>query len=187
MNTGDRRRPRRVAEMVQSHLAEALRREIDDPRLTALVITGVEVPDDLSVAHVQVRLLVGGDDQASRHAALKSLSRASARLRRGLGPTLGLRRVPALSFTYDEGLDKRRRIEELLEEIEREPKAKTTTEPTVPSWEWVGGLRERARSPTPPSRAQACCTTPMPHAVTVPIPRKPRSSLTSVMRSITWS
>lgn len=124
MSDAERRRPRRVAEIVQSYLAEALRREIDDPRLSALVITGVEVPDDLSVAHVQVRLLVGGEDARARSAALKSLVRAGARLRRGLGPTLGLRRVPALSFSYDEGLDKARRIEELLQEIEREPKGK---------------------------------------------------------------
>jgi ribosome-binding factor A len=122
--TDERRRPRRVAEIVQSLLAEALRREIDDPRLASLVITSVEVPDDLSVAHVQVRLLVGGDDQRARAAALRSLGRAGPRLRRGLGPALQLRRVPALSFSYDLGLDKARRVEELLDEIEREPKAK---------------------------------------------------------------
>ena len=116
----DARRPRRVAELLRTHLTQSLTREIDDPRLAALVVTAVEVPDDLSVAHVRVRLLVGDDDPKLRRAAVTTLDKAGSRLRRALGPRLGLRRVPELRFSYDEGHDASRRVEELLHEIAEE-------------------------------------------------------------------
>jgi len=119
----DARRPRRVAELLRLHLTQSLAREIDDPRLSSLVVTDIAVPDDLSVAHISVRLLVGDEDQKLRRAALSSLKKAAGRLRRSLAPRLGLRRVPALNFNYDTGHDAARRVEELLHEIAREPGA----------------------------------------------------------------
>lgn len=113
----DARRPKRVAELLRAHLTDALTRELGDPRLSALVVTTVEVPDDLSSAHIGVRLLVGDDDPKLRRAALSTLSKVSSRLRRSLGPRLGLRRVPELRFSYDAGHDATRRVEELLREI----------------------------------------------------------------------
>jgi ribosome-binding factor A len=121
--TNDGRRGRRVAELLRAHLADALRREIDDPELSELVITGVEVTDDLSVARIAVRLLAG-DDEPKRRRVLKHLHRAGGRLRRAVAPRLELRRAPELSFSYDSGHDATRRVEELLAEIEREPKAR---------------------------------------------------------------
>jgi ribosome-binding factor A len=95
-------------------------RDVGDPRLSSLVVTEVEVTDDLTLARVQVRLLVGDDDAARRKAALSALERVKARLRRGLGPVLRLRRVPDLSFSYDVRPDVVHHVEEILAEIERE-------------------------------------------------------------------
>jgi ribosome-binding factor A len=122
--TGDNRRARRVAELLRSHLVDALARDVADPRLSSLVVTGVDVPDDLSLARIHVRLLVGDADPERRRAALKALGRVAPRLRRGLAPRLGLRRVPELSFDYDTGHDATERVEELLREIAREPQGK---------------------------------------------------------------
>jgi ribosome-binding factor A len=119
----DGRRGRRVAELLRSRLSEALRREIDDPELGELVLTSVEVTDDLSVARIGVRLLVGDEDEKKRRRVLKHLHRAGGRLRRAVAPRLELRRAPELHFAYDSGHDAARRVEELLREIEREPKA----------------------------------------------------------------
>lgn len=116
--TGDGRRGKRVAELVRAHLAELLRREVDDPRLAALVITSVEVTDDLMSARVGVRVLVGDEDPKVRSNVLKSLSRGAGRLRRLIAPRLELRRSPELRFHYDAGHDASRRVEELLHEIE---------------------------------------------------------------------
>jgi ribosome-binding factor A len=114
---GDGRRAQRVAHALREYVTEALSREIGDPRLLAVVVTEVTVPDDLSIARVGVRLLSGDDDPERRKAALKALRGAAARMRRGLAPRLGLRRVPELEFSYDTGHDASRRVEELLREI----------------------------------------------------------------------
>ena len=111
------RRPRRVAEGIRSVLSTLIARELADPRLTALVITSVEVPPDLGLAYVKVRLLVGGDEPAARQKALWTLQRAAGRLRRALAPQLRLKRVPELRFDYDTAPDDRARVEQLLQEI----------------------------------------------------------------------
>jgi len=113
-------RGRRVAETIKHHLTDALARELMDPRLANLVITDVEVPDDLGMARVLVRRLVGDDDPHGRKATLRALSRVAGRLRRSLAPRLGLKRVPELRFAYDTGLDHARRVDELLREIAEE-------------------------------------------------------------------
>lgn len=115
-------RARRVANQVRERLTTLIAREVSDPLLASVVITGVELPDDLSVAHVRARLLIGGDDPKKRKAAMASLGRAASRLRRGLGSALRLRRVPEVRFTYDTGADATQRVEELLAEIEDEAK-----------------------------------------------------------------
>jgi ribosome-binding factor A len=120
MNPSDGRRGKRVAELVRAHLSDLIRREVDDPRLAALVITNVEVSDDLTAAHIAVRLLIGDEDPKSRAAALKSLARGAGRLRRMIAPRLELRRAPELRFTYDTGHDAARRVEVLLDEIKRD-------------------------------------------------------------------
>jgi ribosome-binding factor A len=91
-------------------------------------ITRVEVPPDLSTAIVYVRHYLGGEKEAERRNALRALRSAMGRLRRGLGPALGVRRVPELRFEYDTGPDATRRIEELLQEIQTEGDARRDPE-----------------------------------------------------------
>jgi ribosome-binding factor A len=118
--TGDGRRPARVAERIRDCLAQALQRDISDPRLSLVGITRVEVPPDLSTAIVYVRHFIGDTDEQARRGALRALRSAAGRLRHGLGPALAVRRVPELRFEYDTGPDATRRIDELLHEIETE-------------------------------------------------------------------
>lgn len=122
--TGDGRRARRVAEALRAHLAAAIVREMDDPLLGSVVITGIDLPDDLGVARIHVRLLVGDDQPARRAALLRALERAAPRLRRAVVPALRLRRAPELAFDYDTGHDASHRVEALLAEIAQEPKSK---------------------------------------------------------------
>ena len=119
--TGDGRRPRRVAETLRARLVEVMRRELGDPALAALVVTDVDMPPDLTLAKVSVRLMTGDDDPRCRQAALAALARAAPRLRRMVAPSLRLRRAPELRFQYDTGHDASRRVEELLAEIAADP------------------------------------------------------------------
>jgi ribosome-binding factor A len=115
----DGRRPRRIAEAVRGYLAEELIGGLGDARLAGAVVTRVEVSPDLGYAEIQVRLMTDSDEK-TRQKVLGALARASGHLRRGLGPRLGLKRVPELRFHYDTGPDARARVDELLEEWRRE-------------------------------------------------------------------
>lgn len=109
----------RVAERVREEIARALVRDLDDPRLALAVIIRVEMPDDLSVAKILVRLASGGDDERTRKRLLAGLGAASGILRKRVGQNVGLRRAPELRFQYDEGQDASTRVEQLLYEIAR--------------------------------------------------------------------
>lgn len=119
----DGRRPKRVAERLREHLARVVVTELADPRLLGISVTHVEVTPDLGYGDVYVRVL-GATDEKGQQAVLQALGRARGRLRRDLGPALGLKRVPELRFHYDTGPDARARVEELLEEWRREQEDK---------------------------------------------------------------
>jgi ribosome-binding factor A len=112
---------------MRAYLAELMRREVDDPRLSAVVITTVEVTDDLMSARIGVRLLVGDEDPKVRAVVMKSLAKGAGRLRRLIAPRLELRRSPELRFHYDAGHDASRRVEELLSEIKAEDRTKSAS------------------------------------------------------------
>ena len=124
----DGRRTKRVAELIQRHFADVLRREVDDPRFAAVVVTGVEVSDDLLIANIGVRLLVADDDEKQRRGIIDRLRRAAPRLRRVITPRLELKRAPELRFHYDIGPDASRRVTDLLREVDDERKAATPPE-----------------------------------------------------------
>jgi len=108
----------RVAERVREEIARALMRDLGDPRLALAVVIRVEMPDDLSLARVMVRLASGGEDEAAQKRLLAGLNAASGLLRKRVGQNVGLRRAPELRFHYDAGQDASTRVEELLAEID---------------------------------------------------------------------
>jgi ribosome-binding factor A len=117
MTAGDGRRPRRVSEAIREYVAAALVQDLSDPRFSNLSITRVEVPPDLSVAWIYLRAFVEPKTERERQRLIASVGRAQGRLRRGLAPRLGMKRVPELRFQYDEGPDAQKRVEDLLDEI----------------------------------------------------------------------
>jgi ribosome-binding factor A len=112
------KRAARVAGRMQQELSAALR-GLRDPRLEGVLVSRVEMTDDLQSARVYVRREQGGDEAAVK-ASLKALGAAAGRLRHSAGHALGLRYVPELRFFYDSSLDAVNRIEELLREVKRE-------------------------------------------------------------------
>lgn len=108
------KRSTRVAGRLQEELAAAIR-ALRDPRAAGVLVSRVEVTDDLQSAKVYIRT-ESGDPKA----ALKGLGAASAKLRRDVAQALSLRYAPTLTFYYDEGPDATARIEELLREVKGE-------------------------------------------------------------------
>jgi len=114
------RRTSRVAETIRKHVAEALSRELFDPRLAGLVVTRVEISPDLSSARIFFRSLTGAPDGAARKEIERAANRAAPAFRRGIGERLATKRTPDLSFIYDEGQDALDRVAQLLGEIAKE-------------------------------------------------------------------
>ena len=112
----------RVGEQFKAALADLLAREVSDPRLAGVIVSRVELTDDLGLLTAYVRMLSGGDDEKTRGAAMRGLERASGMLRRELGSRVKTRVVPQLRFFYDEGQDRQARVDELLREIDNERK-----------------------------------------------------------------
>ena len=111
------RRQKRVGDQLMKELGVLLLREARDPRLGGVTITEVKVSPDL--AHARVYFTLMGDEQ-DKAEALQALNKASGFLRSHIARQMVLRRVPELSFEYDEAYERGQRILEILDQIERE-------------------------------------------------------------------
>ena len=112
------RRIDRIEEQFRIELSEIIEREIHDPRIGLATVIHVKVSPDLRHALVFVTVL--GND-AQRKKTLEGLRSAASYARHSLSKRLHhLKRIPELTFDYDETVEKGIRIEELLEQIKRE-------------------------------------------------------------------
>src|SRR4029079_6794226 len=114
-------RPSRVGDQIRAELASLLTREVHDPGIGFLTITSVKVSPDLQQARVYYTTI--GDDKAKRESA-RALDRATPFLRRQVGQRLRLKRVPELTFFYDESIEKGDRVERILQELKMEQAAR---------------------------------------------------------------
>ena len=111
------RRPEQVAGTIRQVVAEALARDIRDPRVGFVTVTDVLVTNDLS--HARVTMSVPGDE-AEKTRALQGLQSAAGFLRSRVARALTTRIVPELHFELDKGMEHAARIEKLLASIRRE-------------------------------------------------------------------
>lgn len=113
------KRSDRVGDLIRAELMALITRgALRDPGLAESFISDVKVSDDLRHARVYVRLLSTEVTDARREATLAGLTRAAGYIRRELGPRLRLKYHPELKFFWDENVDRARRVEALLHEIE---------------------------------------------------------------------
>src|ERR1700729_1934709 len=107
----DSTRLRRVDEAMRAVLSDAISKDLKDPRVGFVTVTGVKTSPDLRYARVYVSVL--GDDQA-REGSLDGLRSAHGYLQHRLASALSLKHTPALTFEYDDSIDRGMRISELL-------------------------------------------------------------------------
>lgn len=114
-------RLQRVADQVQRELASIIQREVKDPRLGMISVTGVEVSRDLAYADVFVTALGGAsddleNDSRDKHANVEEvLNHASGFLRSLLARELSIRTTPRLRFHYDESISRGRYMSTLID------------------------------------------------------------------------
>jgi ribosome-binding factor A len=104
-------RMRRVNEALKEIIGTALTRDIKDPRIGFVTLTGVETAADLS--HAKVFVSVYGK-KAEKDATMEGLRAARPYLQRLINDELDLRRTPNLEFVYDVTIDQGMRIQAML-------------------------------------------------------------------------
>lgn len=113
----DYQRSERVGELLTEVIADVLREDIRDPRVTAVTITAAKVTKDLRQARIYFTILGGSSE--NKDAVLVGLKSALGFIRARIGKQLKLRFVPAIEFFYDDSVDEAERIEKLLRQVKQ--------------------------------------------------------------------
>ncbi|HET6459344.1 MAG TPA: 30S ribosome-binding factor RbfA [Syntrophales bacterium] len=109
------KRANRVADLIMADISDILLREIRDPRIKSVTITGVDMTDDLRLA--KIYFVEMGQDTCDPQTKI-ALEGATGFLKRELGKRLKLRYVPDILFVCDESFAYGSRIDKLLAEIQ---------------------------------------------------------------------
>jgi ribosome-binding factor A len=112
-------RQQRIADQIQRDLAELISREVRDPRVGLVTLSGVEVSPDY--AHAKVYFSVFGSDGAQAAAGLNA---AAGHLHHLLFKRLRIHTVPRLHFVLDTSVERGFEIDRLIDEAvgRREPR-----------------------------------------------------------------
>jgi ribosome-binding factor A len=111
------KRSDRVADLLLELVSELLAREVNDPRIGAVTLTGAEVSGDLTHAKIYFNILTGSEGKAEVLAGLKS---AAGFIRGRVARQLKLRHVPTIEFVYDDTEDRAQRIDDLLQRVKKD-------------------------------------------------------------------
>ncbi len=99
----------RVADQIQRELAELIARELRDPRIGMVTLSGVEVSPDY--AHAKVYFTVIGSDA---ELAARGLNAAAGHLHNLLFKRLSIHTVPRLHFVHDESVARGFELDQLI-------------------------------------------------------------------------
>ncbi|MDD5748565.1 MAG: 30S ribosome-binding factor RbfA [Actinomycetota bacterium] len=92
------RRMNRVEQAFKQEIAEIIEREIKDPRIGFVTVTGVEISSDLR--HGKVYVSIFGNEEEIEN-TIEGLRSATGFVKRHLGERLRLRFMPELEFIHE--------------------------------------------------------------------------------------
>jgi ribosome-binding factor A len=115
-------RQERIQEQLVQELSEMIRRDLRDPRIGFVTLTGAEITRDLR--HAKVFVSIYGTEEEQKQ-TLKALNSASGILRGEFARRVHLRLAPDIEFRLDEGIARGQRIFELLHSVEGDLKPQT--------------------------------------------------------------
>ena len=125
----DSQRVRRIGELIQREIALLILREIKDPRLKEVTISGVKMNRDLSVARVYYTFLSQCEtklqQQEKQQSVQKGLNKANGFIRHHIGQELKLRIVPRLDFQFDTSIQHGAMMTELIDKVIAQDKEHT--------------------------------------------------------------
>lgn len=96
------------------NISKIIRTEIKDERINFVTVTACKITNDLSFAKVYVTVL----NDKERDKVIKLLNKASNFIERELSKRIEIRKMPDITFVYDESLEYAANIESIIESID---------------------------------------------------------------------
>ena len=108
----------RVNALIRKEISELIQHQLRDPRLDSFVaVTEVSTSPDLQHARIFISGISGKKEEPK---VLEVLNSAAGFLRTELASRVRLRRVPELSFAWDDSIEHGDRILRLIDEVKAE-------------------------------------------------------------------
>lgn len=106
----------RLNHILTEEISKVISEEVKDPEVNFVTITAVDISSDLSYAKVYFTNLIDTD----REKVTKALNNASSFIRGKLFGRVEIRKMPELTFIYDESIEYGKKIEKIIEEIKED-------------------------------------------------------------------
>ena len=100
--------------MIKREIADIVCREVKDPKVGFVTVSGVDLTGDLRIALVRVSVM---GEEEHRKEAVRSLNSAAGFIQKELAARVRLRYMPKLQFRLDTSVNHSIHIAELLAEI----------------------------------------------------------------------
>lgn len=107
-------RVEKLASELRYHICQIIQKELKDPRIGFITITGVRVSPDLQFAKVYFTVLGDAKQKQASEEAIKS---AAGFIRKQLSRRLNARYTPALDFRHDESIEYSQKIDDIFKKI----------------------------------------------------------------------
>ena len=105
----------RINHLIRQEISVLLQRQVKDPRLgTFVAVTEVSTSPDLKHAKVFISF-IGSEEEKQK--TLNVLAAASGFFRRELAKHLRLRRIPELSFHWDDSIERGDHLMRLIDQV----------------------------------------------------------------------
>ena len=114
------RRVLKAAEAIREVVSMAILTELNDPRISDVTVTYVEVSADMRIAKVHVSVM---GDEKKQNLSLKGLQSAAGFLQGKLNRRIETRYTPRIQFILDQGIKHSLQVNEILQEVLPEPPA----------------------------------------------------------------
>lgn len=106
----------RLGQIFTEAISKIINEEVKDDDIKFVTITAVDISSDLSYAKVYYTNLIDKD----REKVGIALNRASNFIRGKLFDMVEIRKMPELTFIYDESIEYGNKIEKIIDEINKE-------------------------------------------------------------------
>lgn len=106
----------RLGHIFTEAISKIINEEVKDDNIKFVTITAVDISSDLSYAKVYYTNLIDED----REKVGKALNKASNFIRGKLFDMVEIRKMPELTFIYDESIEYGNKIEKIIDKINKE-------------------------------------------------------------------